>query len=68
MEMDPLLPSWQNKMSNLFAFAAFKCTEPWLLEYISLNVEGEMASAGFQHVASRQCSPTHTAFVGNKPL
>lgn len=65
--MDGRLPSWQSKMSNLFAFAAFKCTEPWLLDYLSVHVEGEMEAAGFRNVASRQSSPTHTTFVGVKP-
>lgn len=67
MEMDPRLPCWQAKLNNPFAYAAFKATEPWLEEYIKLDVEGSMREIGFEKVAARQNTPTHSTFVGLKP-
>jgi hypothetical protein len=67
MEMDPRLPCWQDKLANPFAFAAFKCTEPWLEEYVQLDVERSLEEAGFSKVLSKSNTPTHTTFVGTKP-
>lgn len=67
MEMDPRLPCWKDKLANPFAYAAFKATEPWLEDYIKLDVEGSMAEAGFEKVAAQQNTPTHSTFVGLKP-
>lgn len=67
MEMDARLPCWQDKLKNPFAFAAFKCTEPWLQEYITLDVEAAFSAVGFESVLSESNTPTHTTFVGIKP-
>ena len=38
MEMNPESAGWQKVLSNPFAFAAFRSTEPWLEQYVVLDM------------------------------
>jgi SAM-dependent methyltransferase len=70
MDMDPLSPAFRRIYSNPFALAAFKSTEPWLTEYVSLDALAAVADAGFDgaSVRARACSPRHRAIVATAPL
>lgn len=46
MEMNPASPAFQRVLSNPFAYTAFKSTEPYLEEYIGLDMAGAMQRAG----------------------
>lgn len=46
-EMDPNSPAFQRIFSNAFAFAAFKSTEPWLMDYVTLDLHAAMMQVGF---------------------
>lgn len=65
-EMNPASPSFKAVLGNLIAYAAFKSTDPWLLEYMALDL-GELAqSAGFVHVAETSSTPSHKTFIACK--
>eukprot|EP00879_Flechtneria_rotunda_P009139 GHRR01009568.1.p1 GENE.GHRR01009568.1~~GHRR01009568.1.p1 ORF type:complete len:365 (+),score=126.47 GHRR01009568.1:87-1181(+) len=68
MEMDPATPSFQRVFSNVFAYTAFKSTEPWLVEYVTLDLHGAMQEAGFLQSRQLQNSPRHKTVVAQKPL
>ena len=53
-EMNPVSPGFQRVFANPFAYAAFKSTEPWLLEYVSLDLH---ALCGMQDLL-RSCRLT----------
>ena len=38
MDMDPAAPAFQRLANNVFAFTAFKSTEPYLEQYAALDV------------------------------
>lgn len=67
MEMDPAAPAWARAISNPFAFAGFRSTEPWLEEYMALDMPQAMRDAGFQGVVQRPCTPRHKTVVARKP-
>lgn len=65
-EMNPASPSFKVVLGNPIAYAAFKSTDPWLLEYMALDL-GELAqSAGFVHVAETSSTPSHKTFIACK--
>ncbi len=66
MDMDPQSNTFRNLSRNPFAFAAFKSTEPWLEEYMSLDIGKLLARTGFVEVAIFQNSPRHRTVVAFK--
>eukprot|EP00210_Caulerpa_lentillifera_P000224 g218.t1 len=66
MDMDPESPTFVKIRNNPFAFAAFTCTEPWVLEYTSTNLIEELENIGFKSIKSRSNSPGHKTVVGVK--
>jgi SAM-dependent methyltransferase len=69
MDMDPFSPAFKRIYASPFALAAFKSTEPWLTEYVSLDALGAVADAGFvgESVRTRACTPRHRAIVAAAP-
>lgn len=68
MEMNPASPAFQRIFSNAFAFTAFKSTEPWLIDYITLDLHSAMQEAGFETPKQLENSPKHRTVVAQKPL
>ncbi len=66
MEMDPTTPAFNRILSNPFAFTAFKSTEPWLNEYIMLDMPREMADCGFGQPRTKNSTPRHKTVVAVK--
>ena len=67
MDMDPTAPAFQRIANNVFAFTAFKSTEPYLEQYAALDVQEVMRRAGFETVETRSSSPRHRTIVARKP-
>lgn len=67
MEMDPKAPAFQGTIKNPAAYCAFKATEPWLLEYISLDMHSDLSAAGFTTLRQGSASPRHKVVVAVKP-
>ena len=67
-EMDPGSPAFGRVLNSPFAFAAFRSSEPHLLEYISLDVPRAAREAGFVGVRTGAHSPRHFTLVGVKPV
>ena len=67
-EMDPGSQAYGRVLSSPFAFAAFRSSEPHLLEYITLDVPAAAREAGFVGVRTAAHSPRHFTLVGVKPL
>jgi hypothetical protein len=67
--MDPASQGFQRIFANPMAFAAFKSTEPWLLEYVALAAElpAALEDAGFESVAQSSSTPRHFTLVARKP-
>jgi hypothetical protein len=40
--MDPAAPAFSRIFGNVFAFTAFKSTEPWLIDYVTLDLHAAM--------------------------
>lgn len=66
-EMDPSSPSWQRVFKNPIALAAFKSTEPWLLDYVSLDLPAALQHAGFSVLGTSRSTPRHKTVVAQKP-
>ncbi|EWM28201.1 methyltransferase type 11 [Nannochloropsis gaditana] len=66
MDMDPTAPAFQRIVKNPMLFALFKSTEPWLKEYVVLDLPSELARAGFSHMDVRGNSPRHRTVVAFK--
>jgi hypothetical protein len=66
-EMNPASPVVQKIMSNPVLYVAFNSTEPWLLEYIDLDMPGAMQAAGFAPPRQLENSPRHKTVVAVKP-
>jgi ubiquinone/menaquinone biosynthesis C-methylase UbiE len=67
MDMDPNSAAFQKVASNPFAFTAFKSTEPWLQEYMQVDLLGELHNAGFIDVIIQNNSPRHRTCTAFKP-
>lgn len=67
MEMNPESPAFRRIFSNPLPYVAFKSTEPWLLEYLSLDMAGAMEEAGFLPARQLDNSPRHKTVVAVKP-
>lgn len=57
---------FQRVFKNPFAYAAFKSTEPWLMEYMSLDLPGSLKAAGFAQVFQAEATPRHLTVVARK--
>lgn len=66
MDMNPGSPSFLRLIRNPLLFALFKSTEPWLQEYVTLDLENELRAAGFSKVETRENSPRHRTVVAFK--
>ncbi|EFJ48819.1 hypothetical protein VOLCADRAFT_90465 [Volvox carteri f. nagariensis] len=66
MEMNPQSATFQRIFGNPFAYTAFKSTEPWLQEYITLDMPGALRDAGFAAVVTREATPRHKTVVALK--
>jgi hypothetical protein len=66
MDMNPRSQFFQKFASNPFAFAAFKSTEPWIQEYVSMDLEQTLADCGFAGVTVLENSPRHRTVVAFK--
>ena len=65
-EMNPASDGLQRVFRNPFAYAAFKRTEPWLIEYMSLDLPGTLHAAGFGSVLQAESTPRHLTIVATK--
>jgi len=66
MDMDPSSQRLQKLVSNPFAFAGFKSTEPWIQEYLSFDIISELKNVGFKGVTVSKNSPQHRTIVAYK--
>lgn len=66
MDMDPLSPFFKKFASNPFAFAAFKSTEPWIQEYVGMDLVAVLKEVGFSSVEVDPNSPRHRTVVAFK--
>ena len=66
MDMNPASPAFQRIFSNPFAYTAFKSTEPWLEQYVSLDIQAALKEAGFSSVGQLENSPRHKTVVAKK--
>jgi ubiquinone/menaquinone biosynthesis C-methylase UbiE len=66
MDMNPLSPFFRKFASNPFAFAAFKSTEPWIQEYVSMDMHATLKNCGFSTVEELENSPRHRTVVAFK--
>lgn len=66
MDMNPLSPGFQRIGKNPMLFALFKSTEPWLQDYVTLDLQKELYAAGFSKVGIRENSPRHRTVVAFK--
>jgi hypothetical protein len=61
-----LRQAFQRIVKNPLVFALFKSTEPWLQDYVTLDLEGELARAGFERIGVAGNSPRHRTVVAFK--
>mmetsp|Transcript_16182 Transcript_16182/g.23600 ORF Transcript_16182/g.23600 Transcript_16182/m.23600 type:complete len:369 (-) Transcript_16182:35-1141(-) len=66
MDMDPDSTNFKKFSSNPFAFTAFKSTEPWIQEYVSMDMYSSLRNCGFSKVQMLSNSPRHRTVVGFK--
>jgi SAM-dependent methyltransferase len=67
MEMNPRAPAFQRLLANPVPMAIFASTEPYLQEYITLDVAAELEGAGFSAPRQLENSPCHRTVVAVKP-
>lgn len=66
MDINPRSPFFIKFAANAFAFAAFKSTEPWIGEYISMDLESNLKDVGFRQVYILENSPRHRTVIAYK--
>ena len=66
-EMNPTSDRFKRLFSNPFAFVPFKATEPWLVEYITMDLLGILSGIGFQNILQEPSTPGHFSLVACKP-
>ena len=66
MEMDPTTPAFQKILANPIPYVIFKSTEPYLLEYVALDMDKELVESGFGSVSTMSNSPRHKTVVAIK--
>ena len=65
--MDPGSARFQRMFANPFAFVPFKATEPWLEEYMNLDLLHVLQNIGYRDVQRQSSTPGHFTLVGRKP-
>ena len=65
-EMNPASKGFQRVFKNPFAYAAFKSTEPWLMEYMSVDLPDSLRAAGFAQVLDAEATPRHLTVIATK--
>ena len=66
MDIDPQSQFFQKFASNPFAFTAFKSTEPYIQDYINLDIVTLLQESGFKNIQVRSNSPRHRTIVARK--
>eukprot|EP00897_Mesotaenium_endlicherianum_P003939 jgi/Mesen1/3573/ME000002S05139 len=66
MEMNPNSPFLHRMVNNVFAFTAFKATEPYFDDYRTFPIEEAIVDQGFEAPKQVECSPRHRAIVAHK--
>ena len=66
MDMNPDSKYFRKFAANPFAFAAFKSTEPWIQEYVTMDLYKELNNVGFHHIEILENSPRHRTVVAFK--
>ena len=51
MDMDPYSPFFQRFTGNAIAFTAFRATEPWVVEYMEMDVAATLKECGYSDVS-----------------
>jgi ubiquinone/menaquinone biosynthesis C-methylase UbiE len=67
MEMNPASQIFQKVMQNPIPYTIFKSTEPWLLEYVNMDMKKAMMDAGLMEPKQLENSPRHKSVVAIKP-
>jgi hypothetical protein len=65
--MNPASPAFQRIFSNPFPYVAFKSTEPYLLDYVTLDLHAAIAGQGFLAPRQMENSPRHRTVLAVKP-
>ncbi|MCO5556222.1 hypothetical protein L7F22_009768 [Adiantum nelumboides] len=66
MEMNPYSPLLQRIVSNIFAFTAFKSTEPYFDDYRTFCIEMAIEERGFEYPGQLESTPRHRTIVAHK--
>eukprot|EP00884_Botryococcus_braunii_P000693 jgi/Botrbrau1/10624/Bobra.154_1s0014.2 len=66
-EMNPASAAIARFMKNPFAYAAFKSTEPWLVDYLTLDMDAAAQEAGFEMPLRAESTPRHVTILAKKP-
>jgi len=66
MEMNPASETFQKVMQNPIPYTIFKSTEPWLLEYVNMDMKKAMMDAGLMEPRELKNSPRHKSVVAVK--
>ncbi|GLJ44861.1 hypothetical protein SUGI_0944050, partial [Cryptomeria japonica] len=66
MEMNPHSPLVQKMVNNVFAFTAFKATEPYFDDYRTFSIEKAIEERGFTFPFQADNSPRHRTIVAHK--
>jgi ubiquinone/menaquinone biosynthesis C-methylase UbiE len=66
MDIDPESLFFQKFASNPIAFTAFKSTEPWIQEYVSMDLVTTLKDCGYKSIQIRANSPRHRTVVAFK--
>eukprot|EP01018_Ginkgo_biloba_P011313 Gb_26146 [translate_table: standard] len=66
MEINPYSPLVQKMVSNVFAFTAFKATEPYFDDYRTFSIENAIQERGFTFPLQVENSPRHRTIVAHK--
>jgi ubiquinone/menaquinone biosynthesis C-methylase UbiE len=67
MEMNPDSPAFQRVLSNPVPYAVFKSTEPYLMDYIQMDIHQAIMEAGFEQPKQLENSPRHRTIVARLP-
>lgn len=67
MEMNPSSKAFQRVLSNPIPYAVFKSTEPYLMEYIQMDIHQAIMDSGFEQPRQLENSPRHRTILAQKP-
>lgn len=66
MDINPKSEFFIKFAANAFAFSAFKSTEPWIGDYVSMDLESTLKDVGFRDVYVLPNSPRHRTVIAYK--